>query len=182
MAEEDAYGGLVGAFPYAFRRSRSRTFRLYAAVAGAGGAVWALFVVLALVTWVAATTGAPASVTLSRAFLVVVGLALFAPLVAPVLLVARRHRRAGTADPRYEAALGACGFLFVAACYAGLLVAVPAGARGEPTGALAPLVRVLYAAPRPAAVVPPLLAVGAMALVHRFVGRPPRDGRADAGD
>jgi hypothetical protein len=170
MGAEDAYGGLLGAFPYAVRRSRSWTFRLYAVLAGLGGALLVVFLVLAMVVWVAATIGAPASVTLSRSFLVVVGLLLFAPLVTPVLLVARRHRRSGAATRRYEFLLGVCGFLFVVGCYAGLLVAIPADARGEPAGPLAPLARVLYALPRPAAAGPPLVPVALMALVERFVG------------
>jgi len=147
-----AYGGLLGAFPYAFRASGSRLFRSYAVVGGLLAALVALLFVLALPQWIAATTQAPASVTLSRAFLALVGLAVFAPLVAPVLLVARHHR-SGRADARYDAAVAACGYLFVVAGYLGLALAAPDT-----------LVADDY---RAAGATPPLLAVLALWLAHR---------------
>lgn len=147
-----AYGGLFGAFPYAFRASGSRLFRSYVVVGGLVAALVALLFLLALPQWIAATTRAPASATLSRAFLALVGLAVFAPLVAPVLLVARGHRR-GRSDARYDAAVGACGYLFVVAGYLGLALAAPDT-----------LVPDAY---RAAGAAPPLLAIAALWLVHR---------------
>ena len=84
-AEESTYSGLVGAFPYAFRRSDSWLFRSYVVLGGLVAAVIALLFVFALVVLIAGTTGGRGGTfTLSRAFFIVVGLFVVAPVLAPV--------------------------------------------------------------------------------------------------
>lgn len=168
---EASYGGLFGAFPYAFRRSGSRLFRLYAVVAALLAPALSFFFLAALFAVAASTAGAGGGTfTFARALFVLVGLLVVFPVLAPVLLVARRHRRAGS-DPRYDAALAAAGFLFVASLYLGAVASVPECfvldgervCRDPPSGPFAPLVALLYAVPSPAAALVP--AAGA-ALVH----------------
>lgn len=164
----DAYGGVFGAFPYAFRTSDSRLFRTYAV---AGGLVAALVVVLfvfSLVVLVAETVGATGGTfTFSRAFLVVVMVLVVVPLVAPVLFVARRHRRVGS-TVGYDRTLAATGYLFVLALYLGLVVSAPESLTDDPGGGpVGALVARLYALPRAGGVVPPLLAAALVYLAHR---------------
>jgi hypothetical protein len=166
----DGYRGVFGAFPYAFRQSDSLLFRSYVLVGAlAALAVTVLFGagLVVLIAQTAAIEGG--SLTLSRAFYVVVGLFVVAPLVAPVLLVARRHRRAEGNDARYDLALSLAGYLFVVSLYVGLVVTVPADQQTTPTGAVAPVVEALYALPQLAGVVPPLLASAVIVLTHRLL-------------
>jgi hypothetical protein len=177
----DDYGGVIGAFPYAMRRSDSWLFRSYVAVAALVAAVTTLIVAAGVVVLIAGTaTVRGGTFTFSRSLYVVVGLFVVAPVVAPVLLVARRHRRggaaaaaaAGTGADRYDLALGAAGYLFVLALYVGLVVTVPPAQQTPPTGVLAPLapvVDVLYALPAAYGVVPPLVAAALIVAVHRLV-------------
>lgn len=174
---DDAYRGALGAFPYAFRASDSWTFRSYVAVAGTLAAVSLALMVLALVGWIASTANQSMLVVLSRGFLVVVWLFVVVPTVAPVLLVARRHRRGRTVDPRYDPLLAATGYLFVASLYVALLASAPPGARGTPPAAVAPLVEALYALPPLAGLAPPAVAAALIVLAHRRLG----DVRAGAG-
>jgi hypothetical protein len=169
----DGYRGLFGAFPFAFRRSRSRLFRGYVVVSALAAATVSLLVALGLVVLFGETAGAAGgSLTLSRSFYVVVGLLVVAPVVAPTLLVARRHRRRESTGPEYDRLLAAAGFLFLASVYLGLVVAMPDcyvldGSRvcpEPPAGFLS----ILYTAPEAAAVAPPLLAVGLMVALHRY--------------
>jgi hypothetical protein len=168
----DDYGGVLGAFPYAFRTSDSLLFRSYVVLGGLLTVAVSLLFVAAVIGVIAGTTGGQGgSLTLSRSFFAVVGLFVVVPLVAPVLFVARRHRRrrerGETADDPYDAALAATGYLFVCALYAGLVISVPPSQQTPPTGALAPVVAALYATPQLAGVVPPLLAAVVVLLVHR---------------
>jgi hypothetical protein len=182
----DGYRGLFGAFPYAFRRSDSWTFRSYVVVGGLAAALVSLFVVIGLIVLVANTAGVGGgSLTLSRSFYVVVGLLVVAPMLAPVLLVARRYRR-GLARPdrrpsgsrRYDALLAIGGYAFVVSVYVGLVVSMPESwtldgevvRRPPPSGALAPLIAFLYDLPRLAAVLPPAVAAGLIAVIHRRLG------------
>lgn len=177
----DGYRGLFGAFPYAFGRTDSRLFKSYVLVGGFAAALLSLFVALSLVVLIGQTASIQGgSLTLSRSFYAVVGLFLVAPVVAPVLLVARRHRRALAADAgaRYDQLLAVAGYVFILSLYVGLVVSVPECftldgeqvCRGQPTGLFAPVVSVLYALPQAAAVLPPALAGGLIWLVHRTVG------------
>lgn len=167
---EDTYGGVLGAFPYAFRASDSWAFRSYAVAAALIAAGSAVVLVLGLVGWIASTANQSTVVALSRAFLVVAWLFVVGPVVAPVLLVARRHRRGRAVGPRYDPLLALGGYLFVASLYLGLLISAPPGARGRPPAAVAPLVEGLYALPQPAGIVPPVVAAAAIALLHCRLG------------
>jgi uncharacterized membrane protein YuzA (DUF378 family) len=164
----DGYRGVFGAFPYAFRQSDSLLFRSYVLVGAlAALAVTVLFGagLVVLIAQTAALEGG--SLTLSRAFYVVVGLFVVAPLVAPVLLVARRHRRAEGHDARYDLALSLAGYLFILSLYVGLVITVPADQQTAPPPVVAPLVGTLYALPQVAGVVPPLVASVVIAVAHR---------------
>ncbi|MFD1632414.1 hypothetical protein ACOZ4L_06420 [Haloplanus ruber] len=166
----DDYGGLIGAFPYAFRASDSLLFRSYIVVGTVATAAVSLLFVTALVGVIAATSGGRGgSLTLSRSFFAVVGLFVVVPLVAPVLLVARRHRRVGGHATRYDAALAATGYLFLLSLYVGLVISVPPAQQTTPTGVLAPAVAVLYALPQLAGVAPPLLAATVELGCHRLL-------------
>lgn len=164
---ERTYGGIFGAYPYAFRQSDSRLFRSYVVVGGLLTGLVVLFFLTALVTLVANTVGtAGGTFTFVRAFYIVVGLVVVAPLAAPVLLVARRHRRSGS-DDTYDGALAASGYLFVLTLYLALVISAPPGARETPAGPIAPVVEFLYGLPAVAGAVPPLVAVGLGYLLHR---------------
>lgn len=167
MGDPEAYGGVLGAGPYAFRASDSTLFRTYVAIGGTVAVLTALLFGLAFVVAVFRTLGAGGGTfTFARAFVITVGLLVVLPLLAPVLLVARRHRRTGS-DRRYDAAVAGTGYLFGLALYVGLLISTPPVQQQQPPMVLAPVVEALYGLPRLAGVVPPLLAVGLMALVHR---------------
>lgn len=166
--DEKSYSGLFGAFPYAYRSSNSRGFRLYVVVGGLLAAVLSLVFLLALVGQIADTVGTTdQTFSFVRAFFIFVGLVVVAPVLAPVLLVARRHRRTGS-DGRYDGALATTGFLYLGALYLALVVSTPAeGQTLIDAGTSTPIARALYALPRVAAVVPPALAVLLMTVVHR---------------
>ena len=176
----DGYRGVVGAIPFAFRRSDSWLLRIYVAVSTLAAALVGAMFAIALVVLIANTAAVRGgSLTLSRAFFVVVALFAVAPMLAPTLFVARRHRRGLPVSPHYDALLALAGFLFLLALYAGVVASVPAQfdfdgevvTRPTPTGLLAPAVALLYAVPPAAA---PLIPVGAAALiyvVHRLLRR-----------
>jgi len=171
--DQPDYSGALGAIPYAFRTSPSRLFRAYVVVAALFSLVVTLVFVAALVVLLARTVGAAGGTfTFSRAFFVAVGFAVVAPTVAPVLLVARRHRR-GQGDARYDAALALSGYVFLVSLYAGLLISAPPGARDPPPDVLEPVVGTLYALPPAFGLVPPVLAIVVMVAVYRVAG----DGR-----
>jgi hypothetical protein len=164
----DDYGGIIGAFPYAFRRSESWLFRSYVVLGGLLTLAVGLLFVAAVVGVIAGTTGGRGgTLTLSRSFFAVVGLFVVVPLVAPVLLVARRHRRTGDAAAGCDASLAVAGYLFVGALYVGLVASVPPAQQTTPTGTLAPVATALYALPGWSGVVPPMLAAAVLWLVYR---------------
>lgn len=165
--DDGSYRGVVGALPYALRASDSWLFRSYAVVGALLSLLVGALLLMGLVVLVDATLGSSASVTLSRAFYAVVGLLVVAPMLAPVLLVARRHRRRTAVAPGYDRRLALAGYGYVLSLYVGLVVSTPSGSRSSVDGALAPAVEALYALPQAAGVVPPLLAAAAIALVHR---------------
>jgi len=169
--DDRSYRGIFGAFPYAFRHSDSRLFRAYAVVGGLAAALVAVLFVLAVVVAIANTTGGGGGTfTFSRAFFVFLMLLVLAPLVAPVLAVARRHRRretpgASAPSAGYDRALAATGFLFLLALYAGLGISVPPALQEDSPGAVGAF---LYSLPRAAGVVPPLVGAALIYLVHRY--------------
>lgn len=152
-----SYGGLVTAFPYSFRASDSRVFRAYAFVAGSLGLLLILLYGMTLTVWFFSTLGQSAIVTISNAFLGVVALFVLGPLFAPVLLVARHHRR-GDADAGYDFRMALAGFLFVASLYVGLVISVPPDQQQPVSGLFGSIAEQFYALPQAVGVVAPLLA------------------------
>jgi len=176
----DSYRGVLGAFPYAFRHGDSRIFKCYVVF----GTLAALFIgglfTLALVVWIGQTASTPGgSLTLSRTFVAVVGLFAAGPLLAPTLLVARKHRRGLSYHPRYDTIMALTGVVFLGSIYVAAIVSMPESftldgetvTRPPPTGLFGPIVAVLYAIPQIGALAPPTLAMGAMAGVHYLLSR-----------
>lgn len=170
---DDAYRGVPGAFPYAFRASESWLFRGYVVAAAV---VTGLLTVLFALTVVRVFGSTGAGFSVGRAFVVVVGLGAVAPVVAPVLLVARTHRRGIERRTGYEAGLAVAGFLFVVSLYGLALAAMPEtfvidGERvtrppAAEAGVFAPLVAVLYAIPSAYSLAVPTGAAALIAAVH----------------
>jgi hypothetical protein len=169
------YAGVLTAFPYAFRESESRAFRVYAALSGLFTLLLAFYFAAAVTVAVSNTLGAAGGTfTFSRSFLVFVALAVVAPVVAPVLFVAREHRR-GRATPAFDARMAALGGVYALAVYAAAIISMPPEftldgdtvTRPPPSGLLAPLIRVLYAMPPLSSVLPPAVVALAMYLLDR---------------
>jgi hypothetical protein len=172
----ETYSGVFGAVPYAFRQSDSRLFRAYALLGGALAGLLAVFFTFALVVSVASTANlSGGTITFVRSVFVFFGFLVTAPLLAPILLVARHHRRAGS-DGRYDAALGASGAAYLLTLYLGAVASMPAeftidgevSTRPEPSGATAPLVEALYAMPESLSWLLPLVGAVGIYLVHRY--------------
>jgi hypothetical protein len=162
-----AYGGVLGAVPFAWRHSDSWVFRSYVAVGGLVAAATTAIVALGLVSLLGQTAAAAGGTfTFSRALYLLVGLAVVAPLLAPLLLVARAHRL-GHGRPGYDRALGAAGYLVVLALYVALVMTTPPELQERVRGPLAGVVRALYRADPALAGVPLALAAGAVWAVHR---------------
>lgn len=170
MAEadgENTYGGLLGSFRYSYGASDSRIYKGYVFVSAALGLALTLLFTLALIGVIAATLGASETITLVRAFFVLVALLVIAPILAPVLLVARRHRkRLGTGET-YDTAVAVGGFLFVGALYLGLVISVPPEYQEPTAGGLGVLVDILYGIPQSLGLLPPVVSVIVIALLHR---------------
>ncbi|MBV0925256.1 hypothetical protein KTS45_13710 [Halomicroarcula limicola] len=167
-ADETAksYSGLPGAFRYALGASDSWLFKGYVVVALLLTLAIALVFALGLLVLLAGSEGLRGGTfTFSRSFFLFVGLLVVAPLLAPILLVARRHRRTGS-TATYDRALALSGFVFVASLYVGLVISVPPQLQ-EPTGSA--VVAALYAAPQLAGLAPPLAAAALLYAVHRFL-------------
>jgi len=168
-AEDDRpepYNGLPGAFPYAFRASDSLLFKAYVPVALLLSVAIALVFSFGLITQLAQTGSVRGGTfTFSRSFFLFIGLLLVAPLLAPVLSVARRHRRTES-SVAYDRALALSAFLFIGSLYLALLTSAPAELR-EPTQSA--VVGFFYSLPPLAGVAPPLLAILAMYLTHRLL-------------
>jgi hypothetical protein len=163
----DSYGGVLGAFPYAFRTSGSLLFKSYTVVGALAALAWTALFGLALVVLVAqTTTGRGGTLSLARSFFVLLALFLVAPTVAPVLFVARNHRRGEARSERYDVALAASGYLFLVSVYVGLLATVPAEFQRAGAG---PVVGWLYSLPPLAGLVPPVVAALLILAVHRLV-------------
>jgi hypothetical protein len=161
-----SYNGLPGAFPYALRASDSWLFRGYVVLALFLSVAIALIFTFGLIQVLGNTVGARGGTfTFSRTFFLFVGVLVVAPLLAPVLLVARRHRRSAS-TVAYDRGLALSALVFVASLYVGLVISAPAGLRDPTTN---PIVLALYNLPRLAGLVPPLLAVGLMYVVHRVL-------------
>ncbi|WP_262180115.1 hypothetical protein [Haloarcula laminariae] len=163
---ERSYDGFPGAFPYALRTSESLLFKGYVVVAVLLSVAIGLIFTFGLIGVLAASTGVRGGTfTFSRTFFFFVGLLVVAPLLAPVLLVARRHRRTAS-SVAYDRGLALAALGFVASLYVGLIISVPPALQ-EPTNS--GVVLALYGLPQIAGFVPPLLAVGLMYVVHRVL-------------
>ncbi|MGB9954507.1 MULTISPECIES: hypothetical protein [unclassified Haloarcula] len=162
----EPYNGLPGAFPYAFRASDSLLFKAYVPVALLLSVAITLVFSFGLITQLAETGSVRGGTfTFSRSFFLFVGLLLVAPLLAPVLSVARRHRRTES-SVAYDRALAVSAFLFIGSIYLALLTSAPAALR-EPTQSA--VVGFFYSLPPTAGVVPPLLATLVLYLTHRLL-------------
>ncbi|MFC6733773.1 MULTISPECIES: hypothetical protein [unclassified Haladaptatus] len=173
---DDAYKGVFGAIPYALRASDSLLFRTYVVVGSLAGLLVTITITLALVVLIAATSNVPGgSLTLSRAFYVVIGILVLGPLLAPILFVARRHRRRLPVSARYDTLLAAAGYLFLLSLYVGLVISIPecfvldgeTTCRNSPTGVFGPVISVLYALPAITSPLPPLFAALLIFAIHR---------------
>lgn len=163
----DGYRGIVGAVPYAFRRSDSYVFKSYAIV----GTFIAIFVgllfVLGVITLLGQDGGRGGTLSFSRSFVLLVGVLLVAPLLGPTLLVARRYRRGGGSTRQYDAAVAGGGYVFILTMYAAGVASMPDCfvldeeqiCRSPPSGLLEPVVATLYGIPEVAA--PLILLAGA---------------------
>jgi len=167
----DAYRGVFGAIPYAFRATESLTMRAYAALGALAAAFVALVVTLALVVWMGETASATGGTFLfSRSLFVVAGLGAVGPLLAPILFVARRHRRGDRVAATYDRWMGIAGFLFLLSLYLGLIISVPEDLRDPSSSAV---LGALYALPQLAGFAPPVAAaLGVFATHFRLRGGP----------
>jgi len=164
---DSTYSGLPSAFPYAFRSSESRLFRSYVVVGGLAAVLVVLVFAAALVTLMGETASVRGGTfTFSRAFFIVLMVLVFAPLVAPVLLAARHHRREGS-DRRYDRALATGGYLVFVGLYVMLVLTVPPEQQDPPSGLFEPVIALLYDLPSVTGAVPPLAAVGLLWALHR---------------
>ncbi|WP_440007498.1 hypothetical protein [Halomicrococcus sp. SG-WS-1] len=163
---DEGYSGLLGAFRYGFGRSESTLFRLYALFSFLLGAALALVFALGLLSWFLATVGQSALVTTANAFLGVVALFVLGPLFAPVLFVARRHRR-GESTPGYDAAHALTGVAFVVLLYAGIAISVPPQFQSADPGAVGAF---LYSLPPLWGLAPPVVGAALVVVVHRLLG------------
>ena len=163
---ERSYNGLPGAFPYALRASGSWLFKGYVVVALLLSVAIGLVFTFGVIGVLAGSSGARGGTfTFSRTFFLFVGLLVVAPLLAPVLLVARRHRRTAS-SVAYDRGLALSALVFVASLYVGLIISVPPALQESTTSGL---VLALYGLPQLAGLAPPLAAVGLMYVVHRFL-------------
>jgi len=163
---EKSYNGLPGAFPYAIRSSESLLFKGYVVVSILLTLAIALIFTFGLIGVLANSVGARGGTfTFSRTFFLFVGLLVVAPLLAPVLLVARRHRRT-VSTVAYDRGLALAALGFVASLYVGLIISVPPALQESTSSGV---VTALYDLPQLAGLAPPLLAVGLMYLVHRIL-------------
>jgi hypothetical protein len=165
------YSGAVMAFPYAFRVSDSRTFKIYAVIGGVITLLGTLLFVFALVTLLGKISGTPAGIfTFQPALYLLVWLGTIAPIAAPVLLVARQHRLERS-DNGYDASIAVAGFAFIVSIYLAAIITTPMNRQATVNpGLFAPVIQSLYELPRIAGIIPPLLAGAGMALVHRMWG------------
>jgi len=148
MADEDAYGGVIGAVRYSLAESESRLFRSYVVV----GTLLTLFISIlfafGIVSLIAATTNATGgNLTVVRAFFVVVLLAAIAPILAPILVVARRIRRGGAPSPRRQFGFGLAGYGYLLALYLGAVVTTPDATEPAETGVFGPVIAALNGLP-----------------------------------
>ena len=165
--DEDAYGGVIGAVRYSLAESESRLFRSYVVVAVLVTVFVSVLFVSGIVTLIAATANATGgNLTVVRAFFVLVLLGTIAPIVAPVLLVARRIRRGRAPTARQQVAFALAGYGYLAALYLGVAVWAPDATEPAASGSL---VASLNALPDAWGLAPPAAAVALMVVLFRVV-------------
>ncbi|MFB6104824.1 MAG: hypothetical protein ABEJ57_07080 [Halobacteriaceae archaeon] len=164
----EGYRGVLGAFPFAWRVGTSWWFRGYVLVAAAVTVLVAVVVGAGVVRLVAGTGAGGGVNAFVRAFYIVLGTAVLAPVLTPVLVVARRHRRSGGVAPAAERLLAVAGLVFLGLVYLGLVASTPAANQRSVTGVLAPVIAALYGLPRIAGVVFPLVGVVVVVLAVRL--------------
>jgi hypothetical protein len=147
--------------------SESLAFRSYAVVSALVAVLLVVTVLLALPVWIAQTIGHTALNKVGRGLLPVIVLGLLVPLFAPVVYVARNHRR-DRGSKRGDAALAATGYLFVLSIYLALVISAPADLRTAPSGALAPVVELLYALPNVSSLLAPVVGALLVVLAQRY--------------
>lgn len=158
MAE--GYAGLVGAYAYALRSSRSWLFRTYVVASAAVGLYVAVLLVLAVISWAASPIAFG-----EKAFLAVLGLFVVVPLATPVLIVARRHRRHDH-PPASDHWLALAGYGFVASVALALFVSDPSVHAVE--GGFAPIAAWLDGLPDVYGLVLPVVAAVLIVVVARW--------------
>ena len=176
----DSYRGVLGAFPYAFRHGDSRVFKLYVIVGTLGAVFIGGLFLLSLVVWIGQTASAPGgSLTLSRTFIAVLGLFAAGPLIAPILLVARKHRKGLDYHPRYDTIMALLGVGFLLSIYVAAIISIPecfeldgeTVCRDPPSGLFGPIVSLLYRLPQIASVGPPVIMMAVIAGGHYLLSR-----------
>jgi len=160
----DSYRGVFGAIPYAIRNTESWTMRVYGVVGALMAGLIATVVTLGLIVWMGETAGVESGTFLfSRSLYVIVGFAAVAPLLAPLLFVARRHRRGDPVKPGYDRWLAYGGFCFLGSLYLGMVISAPPELR-DPTDSV--VVSALYSIPQSAGVIPPVVAALFVFWIH----------------
>ena len=174
------YRGVLGAHRFAFRQARSRLFRTYVIVGAAVVSAIGLLIAMGLVLLIARTASVPGgSLTLSRSFYIVIGGLVVLAAMAPILIVARRHRRHTPISRPQERLLAVAGFLYLLSVYLGVVASIPPRfrldgvwvARPAPDGVLAPVIALLYAIPQPLAWAVPLAGAAVIGVVIRRTQR-----------
>lgn len=156
-ADTEAYRGVLGAFPYAWRVAESWGFRVYVVVAALVTVAVTIIVAGGVFQLLAATGRSGGTAAFARAFYILVGVAVIGPLLAPVLVLARRHRRDTPTTRHDQRVLAATGFVFVASMYLGLVASTPPANQQPIEGMFEPLVEALYGLPRISGVVFPVV-------------------------
>lgn len=164
---DDAYRTVFGAFPYAALRSRSYLFTVYVLVGGLLALFATMVFLFAFVGLLGSLSGTPSGLlTFQPALYLLVWLFAVGPTIAPILLVARRHRH-GTDDRRYDAVLAATGYVFVASLYLAAVISTPATQQETvQPGLFASAVRFLYDLPQLAGLAPPVVAAALVVAAH----------------
>jgi hypothetical protein len=146
--------------------SESYLLRSYAVVGTLVAVLVAVAFLLALPGWIVASLSSTGTVTFSRAFLLLTGVLVVVPLVAPTVLAARRRRKRGSTRRR-DALYALSGYGVVLGLYASLLVSAPPDLRDPPPAVVAPVVEFLYSLEPIYGVVPPVVAALGIVVVHR---------------
>jgi len=171
MTDEGAADGstsvVLAALRYAVVEGDSRLYRSYGVVSGLLAVFVGTLFVLALPVWVTESGGGALN-RVGFGLLWLVGLALIATLLLPVLFVARR-RRTGRRERQFHFALA--GYGYVLSLYLGLLASAPPDLRDPPRGVLGPVLEVLYGLPAPAGLAFPIAGTALLVAIEYGLDR-----------